>query len=89
MPSFFWPQYCSSGVWPSRAPTAGALWGAPREDAREASWWGAGRFWSCPGPRVPVVVVVVGGTPEARIVRIVRCVQGLELLGNRPTLRSA
>lgn len=41
---------CGSGVRLSRAWTAGALWGALREDAREARLVGDGKEWSCPGP---------------------------------------
>lgn len=43
------PEF-GSGVRQSRAQAAGALWGAPCADAREAKLVGGGDEWSCPGP---------------------------------------
>lgn len=74
---------CGSGVRPSRARAAGALWGAPCEDAREARLVGGGEEWSCPGPRWG------GGGRGAPDVRIAPSISARELLGNRPTLLSA
>lgn len=75
------PVY-SSDVRPSRTRAAGELWGAPREDEREATSRGGG-LWSFPRPRVRRGAW--GATPEVLIVGRASA----ELLGNRPTLRSA
>lgn len=73
MPSSFWPPVCGSGVPPSRTRAAGALCGAPREEARG-------------GGAVVLLRPRGGGAPE---VWIAGRALGRELLGNRPTLPSA
>lgn len=79
MPSSFWPQCAAHGVPPSRTRAAGALWGAPREEAREARL-------ARGGGAVVLLRPPGGGACEVLIAGRAR---GRELLGNRPTLPSA